>query len=302
MGVTWRSMCRRVYDYMCRCVHPSFALRIMALLLMACTTVRVWADPSAKDDRRKQSSRQIVKTIFTDDDSDLTQPDPMPKALSPQVPLSQDTGTEHQSLHFRGASTRRGIDVSHYQGRIDWTQVARSGEVSYVYVKATEGANLVDNTYRMNLTSARAAGIKVGIYHFFSPTAPIEQQFKNMTSNVNLSEIDLIPIIDVEHRGKTTHAEFCSRLSRFLRMVERHYNVQPLIYTGQNFYNKYLSGSFSNYRYMIAKYDNEIPYLIDDAPMLMWQFSATGHVPGIRGNVDRSCFMDNYDLNDILLR
>lgn len=269
---------------------------VLIWLLLSIMATDVWPAPPVK------RTRQPVKQALVSNDPDLPQPDPLPPSLVPQVPLAPDHGTVHQSLHFVGASKRRGIDVSHYQGNIDWRQVARSGDVYYVYIKATEGSSLIDNTYRTNLHGARAAGLRVGIYHFYSPTAPIDQQFNNLKANVNLADMDLIPIIDVEHRGKSGHAEFCSRLRKFLSMVERHYGVQPIIYTGQNFYNKYLSGNFSSYRYMIAKYDAEIPNLIDDAPFLMWQYSATGRVPGIKGNVDRSCFMDNYDLNDILLR
>ena len=261
-----------------------------------------WAAPPVKRARSHATSRHAVKVERPAEEMDLPQPDALPAALTPQVPLAPDAGTTHQTLHFVGASSRGGIDVSHYQGKIDWKQVARSGEVFYVYVKATEGSGLVDNTFRTNLQGARAAGLRVGIYHFFSPTAPVDQQFSNLKSNVRLDDMDLIPIIDVEHRGKASHADFCARLRKFLGMVERHYGVKPIIYTGQNFYNKYLSGQFSNYRYMIAKYDSEIPYLVDDAPFVMWQYSATGRIAGIRGNVDRSCFMDHYDMNDILIK
>ena len=275
---------------------------LLCWLMAWAGVLSVCAAPPSKRTRSQVDSRHSIKVENPEVETDLPQPDPMPAALMPQVPLAPDAGTARQVLHFVGASTRRGIDVSHYQGKIDWKQVARSEEVYYVYVKATEGSGLVDNTFRTNLQGARAAGLRVGIYHFFSPTAPIEQQFNNLKSNVQLSDMDLIPIIDVEHRGKASHADFCARLRKFLVMVERHYGVQPIIYTGQNFYNKYLSGVFSNYRYMIAKYDADIPNLIDDAPFLMWQYSATGRIPGIRGNVDRSCFMDNYDLKDILIK
>jgi len=84
-------------------------------------------------------------------------------------------------------------------------------------------------------------------------------------------------------------------------MVERHYGIQPLIYSGQNFYNKYLT-SFSGYRFMIAKYSSESPILKVEPRFMMWQYSATGRIPGIKGNVDRSCFMDHYDVRDILIK
>ncbi len=246
----------------------------------------------AADEPDKKNQRQI---------DDCPMPDAMPNSLTPQTTLTGgEDGIAHQTLHFL-SSGKQGIDVSHYQGHIDWHKVAMTGEVHYVYIKATEGGTLVDDRYRTNLAGARRAGLHVGVYHFFSPTVPVSQQLANFFSNVNKKEIDLIPIIDVEHRGRLSAKEFNLRLKSFLNQVERHYRVQPIIYTGQNFYNKYLSGAFSKYRYMIAKYDTEIPYLVNDAPFLMWQYTATGRISGIKGNVDRSRFMDNYSISDILM-
>lgn len=251
------------------------------------------ADVSAEPDDRQKKQALLDSGAM---------PDALPNSLWPQQPLPSEEETVHQTLHFIGTSTRQGIDVSHYQGKIDWHKVAMTGEVSYVFIKATEGGTLVDDCYRTNLAGARRAGLKVGIYHFFSPTVPVSQQLANLFSNVNKKEIDLIPIIDVEHRGKLSQKEFNLRLKDFLKQVERHYRARPIIYTGQNFYNKWLSGTFSKYKFMIAKYDTEIPYLVDDVPFVMWQYTATGRINGIRGNVDRSRFMDNYDLSDILLK
>lgn len=196
---------------------------------------------------------------------------------------------------------RYGIDVSRYQGDIDWQTVKTDKNVSYVYLKATEGASLVDVTYRYNLTEARKAGLKVGCYHFFSPTVDPETQFKNFTSTVNLDEQDLIPIIDVEIIGKGSAQRFCERLTRFLHMVEEHYGIRPIIYTSSNFYNKYLAGKYTDYKYMIARYAEDIPELTDDIRFVMWQFTANGRIEGINGPVDRSRFMDEYHLGDILI-
>ena len=173
---------------------------------------------------------------------------------------------------------RYGIDVSRYQGDIDWQTVKSDKNVSYVYLKATEGASLVDVTYRYNLTEARKAGLKVGCY----------QQ-------------DLIPIIDVEIIGKGSAQRFCERLTRFLHMVEEHYGIRPIIYTSSNFYNKYLAGKYTDYKYMIARYAEDIPELTDDIRFVMWQFTANGRIEGINGPVDRSRFMDEYHLGDILI-
>lgn len=197
---------------------------------------------------------------------------------------------------------RYGIDVSRYQGRIDWKEVKKDKNAGYVYLKATEGASLVDVTYHYNLTEARKAGLKVGCYHFFSPTIDPDSQFSNFTSVVKLNEQDLIPIIDVEIRGKGSLDNFQARLTKFLSMVEEHYGIRPIIYTSSNFYNKYLSGVYTDYKYMIARYKDEVPQLNDDIKFVMWQFTANGRIEGIKGPVDRSRFMEDYHLGDILLR
>ncbi len=194
-----------------------------------------------------------------------------------------------------------GIDVSRYQGDIDWQTVKTDKNLIYVYLKATESASLVDATYRRNLTETHKAGLKVGSYHFFSPTAEPENQFKNFTSTVNLDEQDLIPIIDVEIIGKGGSQGFCERLTRFLRMVEGHYGIRPIIYTSSNFYNEYLAGKYLDYKYMIARYAEDIPKLVDDIQFVMWQFTSNGHVDGIDGPVDCSRFVYDYHLEDILI-
>ena len=139
-------------------------------------------------------------------------------------------------------------------------------------------------------------------YHFFSPTASVEDQFKNLTSTVDLSTQDLIPIIDVENRGRGSLDEFCNRLRKFLIDVENHYKVKPIIYTSSHFYNKYLRGKFTEYKYMIARYHDEEPVLADNIQFVMWQFTSEGRISGIKGPVDRSKFMDGYSMIDILIR
>lgn len=236
-----------------------------------------------------------------DDDYLLLQPDELPRPLTPQRPLADNLSMEAVPHTHTANRQLQGIDVSHYQGRIDWQKVARSGEVSYVYVKATEGATLVDETYRQNLLNARRAGLYVGVYHFYRPTVTPQLQLLNFTQNVNLLDMDLIPIIDIEHRGRAPLETFRAQLRQFLNAVEQHYGVRPILYTSRDFYNKYLAGPFTNYMYMIARYHTDIPVLCDNAAFVLWQYSATGRLPGISHHVDRSCFMDTYSLSDILL-
>ena len=247
------------------------------------------------------------KVVVDDYYANLPQPDDIVMPLTPQPTMAPEDEEGSQDLlsqqSFHAANHRiGGIDVSHYQGSINWREVARNGNIHYVYIKATEGGNLIDDTYYTNLRGARQAGLRVGAYHFYSPTADVREQFRNFTSVVNLRDHQLIPIIDIEHRGKDSLAQFQSRLKQFLKMVEKHYGVRPILYTSRDFYNKFLSGPFTHYKYMIARYHSDVPRLRDNAAFVMWQYSATSHIRGIHGNVDRSCLMDNYSLSDIQLR
>lgn len=197
---------------------------------------------------------------------------------------------------------REGIDVSHYQGRIDWQRVAKEGGVCYAYIKATEGADLVDNMHAVNLAAARKAGLLVGSYHFYRPKAGVEAQIRNMTSVVIKSGQDLVPIIDIEDDRGVSEEKFIKDLHEFIRRVTHHYGKKPLLYTGQNFYNKHFQHLFTDYQWMIAKYQDEAPVLLDGHAYSFWQYTAKGRVAGVNGNVDRSCLIGGATLKSLQLK
>lgn len=194
---------------------------------------------------------------------------------------------------------REGIDVSHYQGHIDWDAVVQHTEISYAYLKATEGASLVDDTYSRNLEEARRVGLSVGSYHFYRPNIDWKKQFNNLTSVVKAEEQDLVPIIDIEHRGSVSSEKFIGDLKNFIAKVTEHYGKKPLLYTYHNFYNRYLVGEFSDFHFMIARYRSDCPTLSDGKDYIMWQYTATGSINGIRGDVDRSRIMGNFSLGEV---
>ena len=276
--------------------------RVHALLMCTCLGLFAFSgSTAAKINKTKKAATLMVADI----DDGVPQPDaPMP-SLSPQPMMAPEAeiGALNKPVSHHHVPNRKiaGIDVSHYQGSINWHEVARNGNVDYVYIKATEGESLVDNTFRTNLIGARRAGFRVGIYHFYIPSVSPQRQFNNFRSTVNLKEMDLLPIIDIERRGREPLPQFQRNLKSFIQMIERHYGIKPILYCSRDFYNKYLSGPFTSYKYMIARYAEEVPQLCDEAAFVMWQYSATSRVRGIRGNVDRSCFMDHYTINDILI-
>lgn len=195
-----------------------------------------------------------------------------------------------------------GIDVSHYQGRIDWSRVAQTDKANYVYLKATEGANLVDDTYKFNLSEAKRAKLKVGSYHFFRANVSVSEQFDNFIRTVDPKEQDLIPIIDVEvmPRGMSL-SKFHSRLDEFLRLVTEVFGKRPMIYTGKNFYNRYFADTnFRKYLFMIACYTVDEPELDNNDDYIIWQYTCKGRVDGVRGNVDISKIMGHHSLKEIM--
>lgn len=235
--------------------------------------------------------------------NDIVEPDAYIHPMPPVVPMRRTASVEFIIRNRHSLSELRGIDISHYQGKINWRNVAFDDHARYAYIKATENVSLVDRYYYTNLREARAAGIPTGSYHFFSPNASPLTQLMNLTRTIpDLSEQDLVPMIDVEVRGKHSLEEFHSRLRQFLHGVERHYGVKPIIYTGANFYNRYLCGQFDDYIYMIARYSNDVPILNGNPKFAIWQYSEKGSVAGIVGPVDLSRFVDQYSLQDIMIK
>ncbi len=227
-----------------------------------------------------------------------------PDALAPKA--VGERRVEHAAAVFIQTSNSRinakykeGIDVSHYQGSINWDEVVNGTPISYAYLKATEGASLVDKTYKRNLAEARRVGLSVGSYHFYRPNIDWRKQFENLTSVVKMEEQDLVPIIDIEHRGSVSSERFIADLRAFIEKVTEHYGKKPLLYTYHNFYNRYLTGEFKDYHFMIARYRTDSPTLDDGKDYIMWQYTATGSIPGIKGNVDRSKIMNNFTLSQV---
>ncbi len=195
-----------------------------------------------------------------------------------------------------------GIDVSHYQGDISWETVAGDSKVSYVYIKASEGAEITDDRYRYNIEAAHRHGLKVGSYHYFRPGADPWQQLENFKSQCRPGDQDLIPMIDIETAGGMDAARFTDSLLRFLGMVEDAYRQKPLLYTGRNFYDKYLAGKVDGYPLMVAMYTDEEPVLADGRDYTIWQYSAKGRMGGIGTHVDKSRFMGRHSMREIKFR
>ena len=195
-----------------------------------------------------------------------------------------------------------GIDLSHYQGSVFWETVGENSKMAYVYLKATEGGDRIDDTYEKNIELAHRYGLKVGSYHFFRPKSELVKQLENFKTQCRPGDQDLIPMIDVESTGGLNSEAFCDSLMKFLQMVEEAYKQKPLIYTGRNFYNKHLQRMIDDYPLMIAMYAAEEPELADGRDYLIWQYTSKGRINGINTYVDKSRFMGRHSMREIRFR
>lgn len=202
----------------------------------------------------------------------------------------------------KGDGSYDGIDVSKHQGKIDWEAVSHDGNIQFVYIKATEGATMLDKRYERNIRGARDAGMKVGSYHFFTSRRTAEQQFENFRKHVRKDWQDLIPMVDVEESGcrGASRQELQKSLSEFMQLMKKEYGKYPLLYSQYRFYNEKLAPEFNKYFIFIARYSKSEPTLRGNGKYNIWQYSERGHVEGIKENVDLDRFANGTTLSDIL--
>ena len=185
-----------------------------------------------------------------------------------------------------------GIDISHYQGDINWKMLeqTRQGQfpISFIFMKATEGGDYADDKFVANFDSARTHGFIRGAYHFYNPKTDANKQADFFIQSVKLEPGDLPPVLDIEKKGKDMK-KLQQDLKVWLRKVESHYGVKPIIYASYKFKTRYLNDSvFNSYPYWIAHYYvDSVRYQGD---WKFWQHTDVGTLPGIDEKVDLNVF------------
>lgn len=197
-------------------------------------------------------------------------------------------------MQNRSGNHAQGIDVSHWQGTIDWDKVCSSGK-SFVFMKGSQGTSRVDPNFKINAAGAKAAGLLIGPYHFLDATTPsaARQEAQHfyaalLTAGV---EFDLPPVMDYESNPGRLSKQAINEIAKsFLVEIERLTGRMPIIYTGNSFAGQFDAG-LGRYPLWVARYSNQAPY---DVPgwntWSFWQYSDTGSIPGITGNVDLNEF------------
>ena len=194
-----------------------------------------------------------------------------------------------------GAYPIHGVDLSRWQGQLDWPAARRAG-VSFAWIKATEGGDRVDPMFAINHDAARDAGVAIGAYHFFYWCGPAETQADWFIRNVPRRSGDLPPVLDLEWTPfsptctvRPPGHEVRERARRFIEIVERHYGTRPIIYTTREFYRETGIGQL-DVEFWLRATAEPVQKVYPGARWAIWQYSATGQVDGIRGDVDLNVF------------
>lgn len=177
----------------------------------------------------------------------------------------------------------RGVDVSHYQGEIDWNTLA-SQDLSFAYIKATEGSSCVDDRFAENWAEAQDTALYVGAYHFFSFDSSGATQAENFIQTVPVTDNALPPVIDLEWYGDKADNPPSQEamdvvLVPLIRQLTEAYGKTPILYTTKSFQERYLTETDYGCKLWIRSVFGK-PETQD---WTFWQYTFRGRLDGFTG-------------------
>ena len=227
-------------------------------------------------------------------------------------PLESDrafSGNVFSSNHLKPKDYPiHGIDVSKFQGDIDWNAVANSG-VKFAWIKATEGGDRADARFQANWEGAKSAGIPHGAYHFIYWCRPPLEEINYFEQNAPVEDDALPPVLDAEAtptsptcRRHVAQDEAIADMQVMLQEMERHYRKRPIIYTTVDFYEANLSnGALVDYPIWVRSTKHHPAVKYGSRAWHFWQYQSDGRVPGIGGDVDKDAFYGTKEQWDAFL-
>lgn len=219
-------------------------------------------------------------------------------------PFTEALKFEHVFSNFQEGIL--GIDVSEYQGRIDFAGLQlqlQNRQIEFVVVRATMGKDGVDARFKQNWEGFRTLPVKRGAYHYYRPNENSTQQAQNFIKTAKLKPGDMIPVLDIEkHSTIQSKDKLREGLKNWLQIVEEHYGVKPMIYTGDRFFWEVLHDhGFDEYPIWVANYNRVMEPETEN--WAIWQFSEKGSLPGIGEKIDLNVLVGAQDaLEGLLIR
>lgn len=201
----------------------------------------------------------------------------------------------------------RGVDVSHYQGTVDWEKLA-SQDIDFAMIKATEGSGHVDECFVQNWQAASETNLYLGAYHFFSFDSEGHRQAASFIGTVGSLDGKLAPVIDVEYYGNKSsnppeREEVVQNLKALLGTLEQHYKVKPIIYTTYTVYNEYIKGEFDDYPLWVRSVHCP-PMVLFGSNWIFWQYMDNAVLEGYEGGekyIDMNVFKGTKEELEVFL-
>lgn len=185
-----------------------------------------------------------------------------------------------------------GIDISKYQGNIDWNLVDTT-KVKFVFIKSSEGSSHKDRMFRKNLNGALSRKIRTSAYHRFSISSSGSQQFKNYSEIVPVVKGMLPPSIDLLNLSvcpEERKVHVIRELKVFTDLLKKRYGKSPIFYLNGKIQYDFIKDNFNDNTFWLLKHGNSEPYIFQNQENQFWQHSTTGRIKGINGNVDMNYF------------
>ena len=177
-----------------------------------------------------------------------------------------------------------GVDVSHYQGKIDWTKmhtIYNLYPINFAFIRSTMGTSSIDETFEENWEGAKENNILRGAYHFYRPDENSTLQAQNFIAKVKLKNGDLPPVLDIETLPKTQSMDrLVEGIKNWCKIVEEHYDVKPIIYTSDKYFEDYLQNHFEGYIIWIANYNFWVQEM--KGHWDFWQFTEKATIDGVK--------------------
>ena len=177
-----------------------------------------------------------------------------------------------------------GVDVSHYQGKIDWTKmhtIYNLYPINFAFIRSTMGTSSIDETFEDNWEGAKENNILRGAYHFYRPDENSTLQAQNFIAKVKLKNGDLPPVLDIETLPKTQSMDrLVEGIKNWCKIVEEHYDVKPIIYTSDKYFEDYLQNHFEGYIIWIANYNFWVQEM--KGHWDFWQFTEKATIDGVK--------------------
>lgn len=193
------------------------------------------------------------------------------------------------------AQAVEGMDVSVFQGEIDFSAARKSG-IESVYIRSSYGSLGVDERFSQNCAAAHSTGLPFGLYHYLEASDPqgARREAEHFVSLIRSQPYSCRPVLDFEAHGSLSSFQATAVALAFLERVEELTGQTPMIYADHGAASAQLDGRLSRYPLWLAQWEVESPDL-DGTPWAEWagwQYTDRGLVPGVSGYVDRDVFTD----------